>query len=236
MTLIYMVQLVQMLAFLKTFTLTLQLRFLVGWVKKCWPISYLSGHSCANTKTKGFTEEIASTTQFCVGHFFKYRQKTKGFSEESTCTMHLPPPSTVQTVAPVPHTHAGAKPSLTIGPTLSSAKKNTLICKKKHSHLPKKALSPATKFGNKFQRKLFFFWTFPGWHPSECLSLSPLPLETSPQRLTINGPDRGDEMIQKLYKSITVVSTFNMKLWNIYPTTAEHQQLVFWIILHFSSL
>ena len=92
MTLIYMVQLAQMLAFLKTFTLTLQLRFLVGWVKKCWPISYLSGHSCANTKTKGFTEEIASTTQFCVGHFFKYRQKTKGFSEVSTCTMHLPPP------------------------------------------------------------------------------------------------------------------------------------------------
>ena len=224
MTLIYMVQLAQMLAFLKTFTLTLQLRFLVGWVKKCWPISYLSGHSCANTKTKGFTEEIASTTQFCVGHFFKYRQKKKGFSEVSTCTMHLPPHSTEQTVAPVPHsvphTHAGAKPSLTIGPTLSSGKK--------HSHLRQK-LEIHFK-GNYFPGPFLAGTHLSVW------SLSPLPLETSPQRLTINGPDRGDEMIQKLYKSITVVSTFNMKLWNIYPTTAEHQQLVFWIILHFSSL
>lgn len=168
MTLIYMVQLAQMLAFLKTFTLTLQLRFLVGWVKKCWPISYLSGHSCANTKTKGFTEEIASTTQFCVGHFFKYRQKKKGFSEVSTCTMHLPPHSTEQTVAPVPHsvphTHAGAKPSLTIGPTLSSGKKT---------------LSSATKIGNTFQRKLFS-WTFPGWHPSECLVIIPPPFRNFP--------------------------------------------------------
>ena len=104
-----------------------------------------------------------------------------------------------------------------------------------HSHPGKKHSHLRQKLEIHFKGNYFPGPFLAGTHLS-VWSLSPLPLETSPQRLTINGPDRGDEMIQKLYKSITVVSTFNMKLWNIYPTTAEHQQLVFWIILHFSSL